>query len=141
MKYNTAKKQNAKIAFITDEYLVAGIDAGSSTHYARAFNNRKIEYSRKPLRFANSKEGFETFKDWAVNLAKENGKTHILVGMEPTGHYWFNLACFIQNNGMILAQVNPGSVKKSKELDGNDPSKNERACTYERADGRRADPH
>lgn len=66
---------------------MAGIDAGSSTHYARAFNNRKIEYSRKPLRFANSKEGFETFKEWAVNLAKENGKTHILVGMEPTGHY------------------------------------------------------
>lgn len=70
MKYNTAKKQNAKIASITDEYLVIGIDVGSSTHYVRAFNNRKIEYSRKPLRFANSKEGFETFRDRAIFVKK-----------------------------------------------------------------------
>lgn len=30
MKYNTAKKQNEKIAFITDEFLVIGIDVGST---------------------------------------------------------------------------------------------------------------
>lgn len=126
MKYNTAKKQNEKIAFITDEFLVIGIDVGSTTHYARAFNNRKIEYSAKPFKFANSKEGFETFRAWASDLAKTNGKKYILAGMEPTGHYWFNLASFIKDNGMILAQVNPASVKKSKELDDNDPSKNDR---------------
>ena len=43
--------------------------------------------------------------------------------MEPTGHYWFNLGKFVQNSGMILAHVNPAAVKKSKELDDNDPSK------------------
>ncbi len=33
--------------------LVIGIDVGSDTHYARAFNNRGIEYSKKPFRFYN----------------------------------------------------------------------------------------
>ena len=37
MKYNT---QNAKIASITEKTLVLGIDVGSETHYARAFDWR-----------------------------------------------------------------------------------------------------
>ena len=47
-------------------------------------------------------------------------------GMEPTGHYWFNLGSFLQENGMQPLHVNPHHVKKSKEMDDNDPSKNDR---------------
>lgn len=126
MKYNTAKKQNEKIAYITDKFLVIGIDVGSQIHYARAFDNRKIELSRKPFKFTNSNEGFEAFKVWASDLMKKYDKEFILAGMEPTGHYWFNLGSFISDNGMILTHVNPAAVKKSKELDDNDPSKNDR---------------
>ena len=50
----------------------------------------------------------------------------VIPGMEPTGHYWFNLGKFLQNNGMIPVHVNPHHVKKSKELDDNNPSKNDR---------------
>ena len=42
MKYNT---QNAKIASITEETLVLGIDVGSETHYVRAFDWRNYEFS------------------------------------------------------------------------------------------------
>lgn len=35
--------QNQKIEQVTDETLVVGIDIGSETHYARAFNWRGIE--------------------------------------------------------------------------------------------------
>lgn len=42
MKSNT---QNAKIEAITEKTLVLGIDVGSETHYARAFDYRGIEYS------------------------------------------------------------------------------------------------
>lgn len=120
------KDQNAKIAFITDDMMVVGVDVGSENHYARAFTNRKIELSRKPFKFSNSKEGFETFKVWTSNLARQNDMKFILVALEPTGHYWMNLGTFIKDNGMILAQVNPAAVKKSKELDDNNPSKNDR---------------
>lgn len=46
--------------------------------------------------------------------------------MEPTGHYWFALGKFLQDNGMKTVHVNPHHVKKSKELDDNNPNKNDR---------------
>ena len=55
MKYNT---QNAKIASITEETLVLGIDVGSETHYVRAFDWRNYEFSDKPLAFSNDEAGF-----------------------------------------------------------------------------------
>ena len=61
MKYNT---QNAKIASITEETLVLGIDVGSETHYVRAFDWRNYEFSDKPLAFSNDEAGFLTFMAW-----------------------------------------------------------------------------
>ncbi len=46
--------------------------------------------------------------------------------MEPTGHYWFALGKFLQDSGMKPVHVNPHHVKKSKELDDNNPNKNDR---------------
>lgn len=123
MNFNT---QNAKIAAITEKTLIIGIDVGSETHYARAFDWRNYEYSPKPLAFNNDEEGFETFLTWANELKTKHGKTEIIPGMEPTGHYWFNLGRFLQDNGMKPVHVNPHHVKKSKELDDNNPSKNDR---------------
>lgn len=60
------------------------------------------------------------------DMAKTNGKTDVLPGMEPTGHYWFELGKFLQDNGMKPVLVNPHHVKKSKELDDNNPTKNDR---------------
>ncbi len=51
MKSNT---QNKKIEAITETTLVIGIDVGSETHYARAFDYRGIKFSKKPFKFNNS---------------------------------------------------------------------------------------
>lgn len=118
-------KQNEKIELVDEKTLVIGVDVGSYDEYARAFTNRKIELSKKPLRFHNTAEGFKTFKSWAVNIMKANGLEKIIVGMEPTSIYWEALATYCNDNGMILVHVNPAAVHKSKELDDNDPSKND----------------
>ena len=123
MNYNT---QNAKIASITVKTLIVGIDVGSETHYARAFDWRNFEYTRKPLEFSNTEVGFQTFKAWMEDIAEKHGKTAVIPGMEPTGHYWFSLGKFLQDNGMKPVYVNPHHVKKSKELDDNNPNKNDR---------------
>ena len=123
MKYNT---QNSKIAAITERTLVIGIDIGSETHYARAFNWRGIEFTRKPFIFNNDDEGFEAFRVWIEELKTGHDLDKVMLGMEPTGHYWFNLGAFLQDNGMRPVHVNPHHVKKSKELDDNNPSKNDR---------------
>lgn len=118
--------QNAKIASITEKTLIVGIDVGSETHYARAFDWRNYEYSKKPLAFSNNEAGFMTFKAWMEDIAEKNGKDVVIPGMEPTGHYWFALGKFLQDNRMKPVHVNPHHVKKSKELDDNNPNKNDR---------------
>lgn len=119
-------KQNEKIELVDEKTLVIGVDVGSYDEYARAFTCRKQELSKKPLHFHNTAEGFKTFKYWAVNIMKTNGLEKIIVGMEPTSIYWEALATYCKDNGMIFVHVNPAAVHKSKELDDNDPSKNDR---------------
>ena len=123
MNYNT---QNKKIASITEKTLVVGIDVGSQVHYARAFDWRNYEYSKKAFAFSNDEEGFMAFKNWMNEIAEKHQKETIIPGMDPTGHYWFSLGSFLQNNGMRIVHVNPHHVKKSKELDDNNPNKNDR---------------
>lgn len=118
--------QNTKIASITEKTLIVGIDVGSETRYARAFDWRNFEFTRKPLVFCNTQVGFLTFKTWIEEIQEKNGKTAVIPGMEPTGHYWFALGKFLQDNGMKPVHVNPHHVKKSKELDDNNPNKNDR---------------
>lgn len=123
MNYNT---QNAKIASITEKTLIIGIDVGSETHYARAFSWRNYEYSKKPFAFSNDEAGFAAFKEWMDDIAEKLEMEVIIPGMEPTGHYWLNLGAYLQEQGMKPVHVNPHHVKKSKELDDNNPSKNDR---------------
>jgi transposase len=123
MNFNT---QNGRIAALKDDWMIVGVDVGCDKHFARAFNNRKMELSKKPFCFENTEEGFASFKIWLTDLMVRNHMNHVMVGMEPTGHYWFNLANYIKENSMTLCHVNPAHVKKSKELDDTNPSKNDR---------------
>ena len=123
MKSNT---QNRKIEAVTEKTLVVGIDVGSEFHYARAFDWRGIEFSGKAFKFSNTEPGFTEFKAWILHIQTEHDKDNVVPGMEPTGHYWFNLGKYLQDNGMKPVLVNPHHVKKSKELDDNDPTKNDR---------------
>ncbi len=118
--------QNKKIEAITEKTLVVGIDVGSETHYARAFDHRGIEYSKKPFKFSNDEAGFASFKAWILEYKEAHDKDKVVPGMEPTGHYWFNLGKFLQDNDMKPVLVNPHHVKKSKELDDNSQTKNDR---------------
>ena len=60
------------------------------------------------------------------DIAEKYGKETVIPGMEPTGHYWLNLGAYLQEQGMKPVHVNPHHVKKSKELDDNNPNKNDR---------------
>jgi len=72
MNYNT---QNAKIVAITEKTLVVGIDVGSETHFARAFDWRGYEYSKKSFAFSNTESGFMSFQAWMLDLGKGMAKT------------------------------------------------------------------
>ena len=117
--------QNEKISQIKFSTLVVGIDVAKETHYARAFDFRGIELS-KLLKFSNTAEGFQRLEEWMQNICQQHSKTDIIVGFEPTGHYWFTLGDYLKKQGHKLAMVNPFHVKRTKELDDNSPTKNDR---------------
>jgi len=121
MKYN----QNFKISQITDNTLVIGVDIAKNRHYARAFNFRGIELD-KVVKFKANGGGFESFIEWTKGLAEEHKMDKIIIGVEPTGHYWYTFAQAVLERGIMLVQVNPYHVKQSKELDDNTPSKSDR---------------
>ncbi len=116
--------QNQKISQITPSTLIIGIDIAKDKHVARAQDDRGIEFGKR-LVFENRIHGFQLLLDWMERHQKENGKNHVIFGVEPTGHYWLNLAYFLRAKGFDFVLVNPMHVKKSKELDENSPTKND----------------
>ncbi len=118
--------QNKKIQQVKETTMVVGIDVGSEKHYFRAFNWRGIELTKKPVPFSNSMVGFNAFHEEVTRLMEQNGFEEALVGFEPTGHYWFNLGQFLSGKNIRFVMVNPLHVHRTKELDDNSPSKNDR---------------
>ena len=117
--------QNEKICQVTERTIVVGVDIASESHWARAFDWRGIEHG-KAFQFENSSEGFAHLLSWIGRICAESEKTHVIIGAEPTGHYWFTLAAYLKSSDIKLVLVNPHHVKKSKELDDNHPSKSDR---------------
>lgn len=97
--------KNAKLTFISDDMLILGCDICSETHYVRAIDTRGREPSKSAFSFSNSSEGFQSAKEWAVKIAAANNKNQIVMGLEPTGHYWFCLATWMITNGISVVQV------------------------------------
>lgn len=117
--------KNEKLTFISDDMLILGCDIGSEIHYVRAIDTRGRELSKSAFPFNNTMEGFQSAKDWAVKIAAANDKKQIVLGLEPTGHYWFCLATWMISNGISVVQVNPYAVKQTKELEDNSQLKDD----------------
>lgn len=118
-------KWNEKLNQVTENTLIVGMDIAKSTHYA-CFVDERGRVLEKAFAVRQSKEGFEAFYQNILDAMKVHEKTDVIVGIEPTGHYWMNLAYFLDSYGIPLVMVNPLHVKRSKELDDNLQTKNDK---------------
>ena len=118
--------KNDKLSFISDDMLILGCDIGSETHYVRAIDTRGRELSKDAYPFSNDADGFRSAKEWALQIAAKHDKKQVVLGLEPTGHYWFCLAAWMITNGISVVQVNPYAVKQTKELEDNSQLKDDR---------------
>ncbi|HWL24448.1 MAG TPA: IS110 family transposase [Ureibacillus sp.] len=118
-------KWNEKLNQVTENTLVIGMDIAKSVHYA-CFVDERGRVIQNSFAVHQSKEGFEAFYQEILRAMKETKKTDVIVGIEPTGHYWMNLAYFLDQYGIPLVMVNPLHVKRSKELDDNLQTKNDK---------------
>jgi len=128
MKYKMQDKQNQLIERISNQPLVVGVDIAQQFHVARAVNYRGIVIG-DPLTFENDEIGFAKFQAWMNELKDSKGyrgyRTEI-VGMEPTGHYWFNLSKWLYAQSVDVVTVNPYHVKRNKENRDNTQSKSDK---------------
>ena len=141
-------RTNQRLEEITAGTLIVGVDVAKTVQWARFVDYRGVEIG-KAVSFQNNKQGFESivakireiYNLKPVRYPFEN----VIIGMEPTGHYWKALANYLMQNGYRVVGVNPYHTKKAKELDDNSPTKCDKkdAITIARLvkDGRYFDPY
>ncbi|WP_307606917.1 transposase [Paenibacillus sp. V4I9] len=86
-------------------------------HAAQAINFRGVVLSKRPILFSNDLAGFEHLEHSIRKLQKMHGMNDFVVGMESTGHYWFNIANWLVGQGIDVALVNPMTTKRNKETE------------------------
>ena len=141
-------RTNQRIEEITPGTLIVGIDVAKETQWARFVDYRGTEHGNA-VSFKNNRKGYESILIRIDEIIKLKTLRYpidkITIGMEPTGHYWKPLANYLMNKGYRVVCVNPYHTKKSKELDDNSPTANDKkdAITIARLvkDGRYFDPY
>lgn len=119
-------KQNERLNQLTNETLIIGIDIAKEFHVARAQDIRGVEFG-KSIKFDNSLSGYLEFENWIKEIKLAEGKRSVVIGMEPTGHYWINIARYLKDKeDYKVVTVNPMHVKKIKELDDNNQTKTDK---------------
>lgn len=59
-------------------------------HVAQATNFRGIVLAKRHLSFENDLEGFKRLQRWMDELQQKHRLNTLIIGIEPTGHCWFN---------------------------------------------------
>jgi len=114
-----------KLEAITPNTLIIGVDIAKKLQWARFTDYRGLELG-KALKFRNNKNGFESILASIETICKLKKLDKVVVGMEPTGHYWKPLANYLILNKITVVMVNPYHTKRAKELDDNSPTKSDK---------------
>ena len=117
---------NEKLEAITFKTLIVGVDIAKHNQWARFVDCRGIEHN-KVLKFENNRNGFNAILTRIYEICKNEDFHKVIVGMEPTGHYWKAFANFLLKQAKItVVLVNPYHTKKAKELDDNSQTKSDK---------------
>lgn len=119
------QQHNQKLAQVTGDVVVVGVDVAKHKHWASIADGNGFTLTR-PFSFQNTKDGFFRLRAKVEAAKEQTGARRVVVGLEPTGHYWKPLAWFLKETGYTLVLVNPYHVKRSKELEDNSPTKSDR---------------
>ena len=115
-----------KLEAVTFKTLVVGVDIAKHTQWARFVDCRGLEHS-KAIKFENNRNGFNAILTRIYQICKDEDFHKVIVGMEPTGHYWKAFANFLlKQREITVVLVNPYHTKKAQELDDNSQTKSDK---------------
>ena len=122
-------RTNQRLEEITTGTLIVGVDIAKEVHWARFTDYRGMELG-KAISFESNRRGFESIvariEGILNNKVLREPFTQVMIGMEPTGHYWKTTANYLIKAGYRVVGVNPYHTKKAKELYDNSPTKNDK---------------
>jgi len=117
-------RQALKRQKIDERTLVIGVDIGKAFN-AVGFMNKSGRVLGSCAKLYNNREGFEQFVGIIEGLKSKHRLRKVLIGMEPTGHYWRKLAYFAQENGYEVRFVRTTALKHHRELDESSSAKSD----------------
>jgi transposase len=96
-----------------EQILCVSIDVSKDFHFV-LIHNALGEIVTPYFEIANSRHGYEQLVAEAAQARAASSARVVLVGMEPTGHYFENLARAILASGQAVTLVNSFAVKKNR---------------------------
>jgi transposase len=112
-----------KLASVTPGSLYAGVDLALDSNVVVVLNAKAQQLAR--FRFSNDRAGYDEFYQRLARVCEQQQASGVLVGMEPTNYYWKLLAADLEEHQYAYRLVNPYTVKKHREGDQLDRSKDD----------------
>lgn len=112
-----------KLADVKPGTMYVGVDMGLEHNVAVVLGERAERRAR--FRFPNDQDGYAYFQRRLVLLQERHQAPAVLVGMEPTNYFWKLLAADLERCGVAYRLVNSYTVKKHREGDQLDRSKDD----------------
>lgn len=117
--------KHEKLSIVKGNVIIVGVDVAKKKNIARFIDTDGFELC-KPFKFRNDIDGMLSFVRKSLDLKDYHSAEEVVIGMEPSGHYWEPLAYFLKEYPIIQVLVNPYHVKQSKEMEDNSPGKNDK---------------
>ena len=124
MSRQDCSKQAEKRQRIKRTTLVVGVDIGSEFN-AVALMSKEGEVLGEHPKVYNSRQGFEYFVRIIEEAKRRKGLKEVLIGMEPTGHYWRKIAFFAKERGYQVRFIRTTALKHQRELDESSSAKSD----------------
>jgi len=124
MSVKDYNSQVVKRQRIRNTTLVVGVDVGNAFN-AVGFTNKEGKVLGSCGKLYNSREGFEQFVKMTEELKRKYRLKDVLIGMEPTGHYWRKLAYFAREQGYEVRFIRTTALKHHRAIDESSSAKSD----------------
>ena len=124
MSQRDYNKQVAKRQRIRKATLIVGVDIGKAFN-AIGFMDKEGNVLGSCAKLYNNRDGFEEFINLIEELKAKHHLRDVLIGMEPTGHYWRKLAYFAKDHGYEVRFVRTTALKHHREIDESSSAKSD----------------
>lgn len=98
-----------------ERILVVPIDGAKNSHKCLVANYLG-DILAQPFEFSNCASGVKLFDTTVRQIARQVNAQKIIIGLEPTGHYYENLYFSLSGLGYDVIQTNPYSTKLQRSI-------------------------